>query len=169
MDNPTTRPPLITISTQTEDIDNTGKGRDPIQPELHPQIFPLSNSETIPDYRKHLSQVFGEEFLAEATRQDRTLTPIMKMIKEKDWEALRKSNNISTHCEKTYPNNIRMHALRQQISNTTKPQTICHRRNTPNAPWSSRNAKFRKFNLVPLHTSQPNLESPSMRRMYKTR
>ena len=84
MDNPTTRPPLITISTQTEDIDNTGKGRDPIQPELHPQIFPLSNSETIPDYRKHLSQVFGEEFLAEATRQDRTLTPIKKMIKEKD-------------------------------------------------------------------------------------
>ena len=93
MDNQTTRPPLVSISTQTEDSDNIGKGRDPIQTELHPQIFPLSNnSETMPDYRKHLSQVFGEEFLAEATRQDRTLTPIIKMIEEKDCEALRKPN-----------------------------------------------------------------------------
>ena len=106
MDNLTTRPPLITISTQTEDIDNTGKGRDPIQPELHPQIFPLSNSETIPDYRKHLSQAFGEEFLAEATRQDRTLTPIIKMIKEKDWEALRKFNKY-------------FYSLRKDLSITT--------------------------------------------------
>ena len=46
----------------------------------------------MPGYRKHLSQVFGEEFLAEATRQDRTLTPIIKMIRDKDWETLRKSN-----------------------------------------------------------------------------
>ena len=93
MENQTTRPPLVTISTQTEDSDNIGRGRDPIQAELHPQIFPLSsNSERMPDYRKHLSRVFGEEFLAEATKQDRTLTPIIRMIKDKDWEALRKSN-----------------------------------------------------------------------------
>ena len=30
--------------------------------------------------------------MAEATKQDRTLTPIIKMIKDKDWEALRKLN-----------------------------------------------------------------------------
>ena len=84
MDNNPTRPPLVTISTQTEEIDNTGKGRDPVQPELHPQIFPLSNNkESMPDYRKHLAQVFGEEFLAEATRQDRSLTPIIRMIKKR--------------------------------------------------------------------------------------
>ena len=72
MDDNPTRQPLITISTQTDEIDNTGKGRDPVQPELNPEIFLLSNNkETMPDYRKHLSQVFGEEFLAEATRQDR--------------------------------------------------------------------------------------------------
>ena len=41
---------------------------------------------------KHLARVFGEEFLAEATTQDRTLTPIIKMIKDKDWEVLRKTN-----------------------------------------------------------------------------
>ena len=93
MENQTTRPPLVTISTQTEDSDNIGRGREPIQPELHPQIFPLSsNSEKMPDYRKHSSyRVFGEEFLAVATKQDHTLTPLIKMIKDKDWEALRKS------------------------------------------------------------------------------
>ena len=56
-------------------------------------MFPLSsNSERMPNYRKQLARVFGEEFLAEATRQDCTLTSINKMIKDKDWESLKKSN-----------------------------------------------------------------------------
>ena len=101
MENQTTRPPLVAIGIQTEDSDNIGRGREPIQPELHPQTFPLSsNSERKPDYRKHLSRVFGEEFLAEATKQDRTLTPINKMIKDKDWEALRKSNTYFSSLRK---------------------------------------------------------------------
>ena len=93
MDNSTTRPPLVTISTQTEKNDNLGKGRDPIQSNLHPQIFPLSNNpERFPGYRKHLAKVFGEEFLAEATKQDRSLIPIKKMIRDRDWENLKKTN-----------------------------------------------------------------------------
>ena len=68
------------------------EGANQFNPEFHPQTFLLSsNSERVPDYRKHLSRVFGEEFLSEATKQDRTLTPVIKMIKDKDWEALRKS------------------------------------------------------------------------------
>ena len=56
MENQPTRPPLVTISTQTEDNDNIGKGREPIQPDLHAQNFPLrSNSERMPDYRKQLA------------------------------------------------------------------------------------------------------------------
>ena len=46
----------------------------------------------MPDYRKHLSKVFGEEFLAEATKQDRSLTPIIKMDRKKDWDSLKKTN-----------------------------------------------------------------------------
>ena len=93
MENSLTRPPLVTISTQTEQTDKFGKGREPIQTNLHPQIFPLSNHpERMPDYRKHLSKVFGEEFLAEAAKQDRSLTPIIKMIRERDWESLKKTN-----------------------------------------------------------------------------
>ena len=69
-----TRPPLVTINTQTDDIDKTGKGREPLQPELYPEIFPLCNNPAnMPDYRKQLAKVFGEEFLAEATKQDKSL------------------------------------------------------------------------------------------------
>ena len=93
MDNSTTRPPIVTISTQTEENDNLGKGRDSIQSNLQPQIFPLSNNpERLPDYRKHLAKVFGEEFLAEATKQDLSPTPIIKMIRDRDWESLKKTN-----------------------------------------------------------------------------
>ena len=94
MENNTTRPPLVTIGKQTEDANNYGKGREPVQPDLHAQIFPLSsNYERMPNYRKQLTRVFGEEFLAEATKQDRSLTPIIKMINDKDWESLKKTNN----------------------------------------------------------------------------
>ena len=94
MENQSTRPPLVTISTQTEENNNYGKGRDPTQQELQPQIFPLSiNPERMPDYRKHLSKVFGEEFLAEAIKQDRSLTPIIKMVRgENYWDSLKKTN-----------------------------------------------------------------------------
>ena len=43
-------PPLVTISTQTEEKINYGKGRDPIKQDLRPQLFPLSNdTERMPD------------------------------------------------------------------------------------------------------------------------
>ena len=44
----------------------------------------------MPQYRKNLSQVFGEEFVAEATRKDRQMAPIIKLIRDKDWETLKK-------------------------------------------------------------------------------
>ena len=44
----------------------------------------------MPQYRKNLSQVFGEEFVAEATQKDRQMAPIIKLIRDKDWETLKK-------------------------------------------------------------------------------
>ena len=77
--------PLVTIKKQSEETDNIGKRREPLQPNLHPEIFPLSNSPgRMPDYRKHLAKIFGGEFLAEATKQDRSLTPVIRMIIDKD-------------------------------------------------------------------------------------
>ena len=90
---PINETPLVTISTQTEENNTYGKGRDSIQQDLHPQKFPLSNdTEKMPDYRKHLSKVFGEEFLAEATKPNRSLTLIIKIVREKDMDSLKKTN-----------------------------------------------------------------------------
>ena len=86
----------VTMATQTEDNTNKGlvrsaKRADPLNP-----IFPRSNSANMPQYRKNLSQVFGEEFVAEATQKDRQMAPIIKLIRDKDWETLKKSGHIST-------------------------------------------------------------------------
>ena len=113
IENQPKRPPLVTISTQTEDNDNIGIGREPLQPELHSQILTLSsNRERMPNYRKQLARVFGEEFLAKATRQDRKLTPIIKMIKDKDWESLKKSNKY-------------IYALRKDLAITESVCMLC--------------------------------------------
>ena len=48
----------------------------------------------MPQYRKNLSQVFGEEFVAEATQKGRQMAPIIKPIRDKDWETLK---NVSPY------------------------------------------------------------------------
>ena len=80
----------ITIATQTEDNNNKGLGRTVIRPDPQNPIYPLANSTDMPQYRKNLSQVFGEEFVAEATQKDRQMAPIIKLIREKDWDTLKK-------------------------------------------------------------------------------
>ena len=58
-----------TIATQTEDDTNKGLGRSASRPNPSDPIYPLSNATDMPQYRKNLCQVFGEEFLAEATEK----------------------------------------------------------------------------------------------------
>ena len=80
----------ITIANQTEDNNNKGLGRTVIRPDPQNPIYPLADSTDMPQYRKNLSQVFGEEFVAEATQKDRQMAPIIKIIREKDWDTLKK-------------------------------------------------------------------------------
>ena len=79
-----------TIATQTEDNSNKGRGRSPIRPDPSNPIFPLSSATNMPQYRKNLAQVFGEELLAEATAKDKMMAPIIKLIRDRDWEILKK-------------------------------------------------------------------------------
>ena len=46
----------------------------------------------MPQYRKNLSQVFGEEFVPEATAKNRTMEPIIKLIRERAWETLKRTS-----------------------------------------------------------------------------
>ena len=80
----------ITIETQTDEDNNSGLGRSAIRPDPRKPIYPLSNTIDMPHYRKNLNQVFGEEFLAEATQKDKQIAPIIELIKDKDWDTLEK-------------------------------------------------------------------------------
>ena len=46
----------------------------------------------MPEYRKNLQQVFVEEFLAEATLKDKQLAPLIKLIKDRDWNTMKTVN-----------------------------------------------------------------------------
>ena len=46
----------------------------------------------MPQYRRNLAQVCGEEFVAEATARDKTMAPIIKLIRELDWETLKRTS-----------------------------------------------------------------------------
>ena len=83
-------PSRNTIATQTDETKNRGLGRSALRPYPANPIFPLSNTVDMPQYRKNLCQVFGEEFLAEATQKDKNMSPIIKLIKEKNLETLKR-------------------------------------------------------------------------------
>ena len=83
-------PKQNTIATQTDEVSNKGLGRSALRPNPDDPIFPLSNTVDMPQYRKNLCQVFGENFLAEATQKDKNMAPIIRLIKEKDWETLKR-------------------------------------------------------------------------------
>ena len=83
---------MQTIATQKENSSNKGSGRSPIRPDPNNPIFPLSNTRDKPKYRKNLAQVFGEVFLAEATAKDITMAPIIKIIRECEWETLKRTS-----------------------------------------------------------------------------
>ena len=46
----------------------------------------------MPQYRKNLAQVFGEDFVAEATARDKTMAPIINFTRERDWETLKRTS-----------------------------------------------------------------------------
>ena len=95
----------ITIATQTEDNTNKELGRAAIRPEPQNPIYPLANTANMPQYRENLSQVFGDEFVAEATQKDRQMAPIIKLIRDKDWQTLK---NVSPY----------FHSLKSDLAKT---------------------------------------------------
>ena len=79
-------------STQTEGTSNKGMGRTPFKSDPNFSIYPLGNQANMPEYRKNLSQVFGEEFLAEATKKSKQLAPLIKLIEDRDWNTMKTIN-----------------------------------------------------------------------------
>ena len=79
-------------STQTDETSNKGRGRTPLRSDPEISIYTLGNQANMPEYRKNLAQVFREEFLAEATLKDKQLAPLIKIIRERDWNTMKTVN-----------------------------------------------------------------------------
>ena len=91
MDSPTgnTTNNTKTIATQTEDINNTGQGRNPLNSKQHFSPFSEIQYKDFPTYPKNLHKVIGEEFIAEATRADPQSRSLLQIIQDKDWTTLK--------------------------------------------------------------------------------
>ena len=78
-----------TIATQTEETNNTGLGRIPLNTKQHFNPFANTNNEKLPDYLTNLHKVLGEEFIAEATRADPQSRSLLQIVQDKDWTTLK--------------------------------------------------------------------------------
>ena len=72
-----------TISTQTDDTANTGQGRHPLAEKKPFRPFADIDYGNSPDYLKHLCKVFGENFIAEATKSDPQSKNLLKRSNKK--------------------------------------------------------------------------------------
>ena len=68
---------------------NKGLGGAPLRDDPDSTINPLGIETNMPQNRKNLGRVFGEEFLAEATSKEKQLAPILKLIQDRNWSKLK--------------------------------------------------------------------------------
>ena len=59
-----------TIATQTDETSNIGQGRQPLEEKEEFNPIPELDYQNTPNYLTQLHRVFGENFIAEATRND---------------------------------------------------------------------------------------------------
>ena len=78
-----------TIATQTDEALNLGQGRQPLEEKEEFNPIPELDYENTPNYLKQLHRVFGENFIAEATRNDPHSKNLLQIIEDKNWDSLK--------------------------------------------------------------------------------
>ena len=78
-----------TIATRGDGTNNTGQGRNPLLTKQHFNPFADIQYDELPDYLKNLYKVFGEDFIAEATKADTQSRSLYQIIEDKDWNTLK--------------------------------------------------------------------------------
>ena len=125
----------------------------------------------MPQYRKNLCRVFGEEFLAEATQKEKIMSPIIKLIKEKDWETLKQVSPYFYSLKRDLavtPTGCVLYDNRLMIPAALK-QLVINARITPNASGTNRNAAFGGPSVVPTNPQGCNSKSKIVHRLYEKR
>ena len=105
VENMTTPQKTNSIATQTEETSNLGKGRQPLAEKEHYNPLPDIDLENSPVYLKQLYRVFGENFIAEATRKEPQSRNLFQIIEEKTWVALKQFSRF-------------WHSLKRDLSTT---------------------------------------------------
>ena len=78
-----------TIATQTDCINNIGQGRNPLITKQQFNFLADIKYDESPNYLKNLYKVFGEDFIAEATKADPQSQRLYQIIGDKDWTTLK--------------------------------------------------------------------------------
>ena len=78
-----------TIATQTDETSNIGLGRQPLDEKEEFNPIPELDYQNTPNYLKQLHRVFGENFIAEATRNDPHSKNLLQIIEDKNWDLLK--------------------------------------------------------------------------------
>ena len=81
--------PTNQIATQTKETSNIGHDRLPLTGKQHFDPFLDIDYNKSPDYLKHLYKVFGENFIAEATRSDPQNKNLLQIIEQKNKDTLK--------------------------------------------------------------------------------
>ena len=79
-----------TNASQTEEETNRDLCRAALISEPSNPIYPLSNLRDSLSIEKNLCQMFGKKFLAEATHLDCQMAPFIKLIRDREWETLKR-------------------------------------------------------------------------------
>ena len=78
-----------TIATQTDETSNIGQGRQPLEEKEEFNPIPELDYQNTPNYLKQLHRVFGENFIAEATRNNPHSKNLPQIIEDKNWDSLK--------------------------------------------------------------------------------
>ena len=76
-------------NTKTEETSNLGQGRQPLSDKEHFNSLPETDYDNSSEYLEQLHRVFGENFIAEATRSDKQSKNLQQMIEKKAWDTLK--------------------------------------------------------------------------------
>ena len=148
--NPTNN--IISIATQTDDINNIGQGRNPLLSKQQYNQFTDIDYDSSPDYLKNLCKVFNEEFIAEATKTDPPKPKFLRNLKRQRLGHTKTLQPLLAFTEEgTKHNTIRLHPIRGKIiyANTIAQN---HREfHTSQTPRTIRNDASSKSDLVTVH------------------
>ena len=148
--NPTNN--IISIATQTDDINNIGQGCNPILSKQQYNPFTDIDYDSSPDFLKNLYKAFNEEFIAEATKTDPPKPKFLTNHKRQRLGHTKTFQPLLAFTEEgTKHNTIRLHPIRWKHFYANIIAQNHHEFHTSQTTRTIRNDASSKSDLVTAH------------------